>query len=226
MKKRGFNLTLLPEWKHLKKHCRQMKRNHLRALFAQDKRRAEKFTVEAGGIVLDYSKNRINEETMRALFALVRARDLAKARLAMFSGKAINHTENRPVLHIALRNFSNKPIYANGIDVMPEVNRVLNKMRGFSDAVRNGSWLGFTGKPIRNIINIGIGGSDLGPAMAYEALKPYAKRDLTVRFVSNIDSAHIIEATRDLSPEETLFVVTSKTFTTQETMANARSARA
>lgn len=226
MKKHGFNLTQLPEWKHLARHYQAIKSAHLRDLFAQDKQRAQKFTVANEDIVLDYSKNRINEETMRALFALARKRALAQARAAMFSGKIINRTENRPVLHIALRNLSNKPIRVNGVDVMPEVNRVLKKMRAFADTVRSGSWLGFTGKPIRNIINIGIGGSDLGPAMAYEALKPYAKRDLTVRFVSNIDSAHIIEATRDLKADETLFVVTSKTFTTQETLVNARSARA
>jgi glucose-6-phosphate isomerase len=223
--KKSFELTKSPEWKHLARHYQAIKSAHLRDLFAQDKRRAEKFTLADEGLVLDYSKNRITSETMRALFALARRRALAKARQAMFSGAAINRTENRPALHVALRNRSNKPIYVNGIDVMPEVRRVLKKMRVFANSVRSDAWRGYTGKPIRNIINIGIGGSDLGPAMAYEALKPYAKRDLTVRFVSNIGSAHIIEATRDLSPDETLFVVTSKTFTTQETMANARSAR-
>jgi len=225
MKKRGFNLNRLPEWKRLAQHYQSIKSAHLRDLFAQDKHRAQKFTVAGEGIVLDYSKNRINEEIMRALFALVRKRALAQARAAMFSGEIINRTENRPVLHVALRNLSNKPICVNGIDVIPEVNRVLRKMRVFADAVRNGSWRGYTGRPIRNIINIGIGGSDLGPAMAYAALKPHAKMDLTVRFVSNIDSAHIIEATRGLKADETLFVVTSKTFTTQETLVNARSAR-
>jgi len=218
-------LTQLPEWKRLARHYQAIKSAHLRDLFAQDKHRAEKFTVTAEGLVLDYSKNRITSETMRALFALARKRALAQARSAMFSGKIINRTENRPVLHIALRNSSNKPILVNGMDVMPEVNRVLKKMRVFANTVRSGAWRGYTGRPIRNIINIGIGGSDLGPAMAYEALKPYAKRNLTVRFVSNIDATHLIEATRDLAPDETLFVVTSKTFTTQETMANAGSAR-
>lgn len=223
MKKRQFNLTRLPEWKRLARHHEEIKSVHLRDLFAGDKSRADRFTLTAEGITLDYSKNRITAATMRFLFALARSCNLAPARSAMFGGEAINRTENRPVLHIALRN--NKPIYVNGENVMPEVNRVLKKMRAFAGTVRSGLWLGFTGKPIRNIINIGIGGSDLGPAMAYEALKPYTKRDLTVRFVSNIDSAQIIEATRDLLPEETLFVVTSKTFTTQETLANARSAR-
>jgi len=226
MKRSGFNLTRLVEWKYLEKHYRKLEPVHLRSLFAQDKRRAQKFTLTAEGITLDYSKNRITEETMCALFTLARARSLAQAREAMFSGQAINRTENRAVLHTALRNCSNKPVYVNGVDVMPEVNRVLEKMRCFARAVRDGAWRGHTGKPIRNIINIGIGGSDLGPAMAYEALKPYAKNDLTVRFVSNIDAAHIIEATRGLAADETLFVVTSKTFTTQETMANAHSARA
>jgi len=163
---------------------------------------------------------------MRLLCALARACSLAEARRAMYSGAAINRTENRPVLHIALRNMANTPILVNNADVMPEVNRVLKKMRFFCENIRNGSWRGHTGKRIRNVINIGIGGSDLGPAMAYEALKPYTKRDLTVRFVSNIDAAHLLEAVRDLSPAETLFVVTSKTFTTQETMTNALSARA
>ena len=226
MKKHVLNLTRLPEWKRLAGHYQAVKSDHLRDLFARDSRRAERFTVAAEGITLDYSKNRITPETMRALFALLRKRGLARARSAMFAGKVINRTEDRPVLHVALRNVSGKPIYVNGLNVMPEVKRVLGKMRVFANSVRGGSWRGYTGKPIRNIINIGIGGSDLGPAMAYEALKPYSKRGLTVRFVSNIDAAHIIEATRDLSPEETLFVVTSKTFTTQETMANARSARA
>ena len=225
MAKRTYNLTQLPEWKRLKVLYRKLKSVHLRSLFAHDKRRAGKFKVTAEGIVLDYSKNRITAETMRVLFALARARNLSKARSAMFSGKIINRTESRPVLHVALRNVSNKPIYVNGQNIMPEVNRVLKKMRVFADTVRSGAWLGFTGKPIRNVINIGIGGSNLGPAMVYEALKSYASRDLTVRFVSNIDSAHFIEATRGLSADETLFVVTSKTFTTQETLVNARSAR-
>jgi len=221
----SLNLTRLSEWKHLAKHCRKIKPLHLRELFARDPRRAQKFTVEAEGLILDYSKNRVTEETMRGLFALARARGLARARAAMFSGTAVNRTENRAVLHTALRNRSNKPVYVNGVDVMPEVNRVLKKMRAFSNTVREGSWRGYTNKPVRNIINIGIGGSDLGPAMAYEALKIHSKRDLTVRFVSNVDAAHIYEATRDLSAAETLFVVTSKTFTTQETLANAQTAR-
>lgn len=225
MKKRAFNLTQLADWKYLGKHYRQINKTHLRDLFAQEPRRAEKFTLAAEGLVLDYSKNRITAETMRALVSLARVRGLARARKAMFAGEAINRTEKRAVLHTALRNRSNTPVYADGIDVMPEVNRVLEKMRAFSRKVRAGSWRGHTGKPIRSIINIGIGGSDLGPAMAYEALKPYSRRDFTVRFVSNVDAAHIFEATRDLVAAETLFIVTSKTFTTQETMANALSAR-
>jgi glucose-6-phosphate isomerase len=220
-----LNPAKLPEWKKLADNYRKIKPLHLRDLFARDPRRVQKFTATAEGLTLDYSKNRVAAETMRALFALARASGLGQARAAMFSGAAINRTENRPVLHVALRNRSNKPIYANGVNVMPEVNRVLKQMRAFARNVRSGSWRGYTRKPIRNIINIGIGGSDLGPAMACEALKPYSKRDLTVRFVANVDAAHIYEATRDLSAAETLFVVTSKTFTTQETLANARSAR-
>jgi glucose-6-phosphate isomerase len=225
MKIKDINLTRIPEWKRLAVHYRKLKQVHLRDLFARDRSRAEKLSVTAEGIVLDYSKNRITAETMRLLAALARARGLSKARAAMFAGEIINRTENRPVLHVALRNVTSQPIYVGGRDVMPEVNRVLKKMRAFAETVRGGAWLGFTGKRVRNVINIGIGGSDLGPAMAFEALKPYAKRDLNVRFVSNVDAAHIIEATRDLSADETLFVVTSKTFTTQETLVNARSAR-
>ncbi|MDD5483169.1 MAG: glucose-6-phosphate isomerase [Kiritimatiellae bacterium] len=226
MKKNGFNPINLPEWKHLAQHCRRIRNVHLRDLFARDSRRAQKFTLSAEGLTLDYSKNRVTSETMRALFALARACGIAKARRAMFSGQAINRTENRPALHIALRHISGGPILANGTDVMPEVKRVLRQMDRFSRAVRENAWRGHTGKTIRNIINIGIGGSDLGPAMAYEALKPYAKRDLNVKFVSNIDAAHLLEAVRGLDAAETLFVVVSKTFTTQETIANALSARA
>ena len=233
MKMKQFDPTRLPEWKNLAKHYLQIKPLHLRELFAKDKSRAEKFTVEAEGLFLDYSKNRITAETMRRLLALTRACSLPEARKAMYSGASINRTENRPVLHIALRNIANTPIFVSGANVMPEVNRVLEKMRSFCENIRSGAWRGYPasprekrGKSIRNLVNIGIGGSDLGPAMAYEALKPYTKRDLNVRFVSNIDAAHLLEAVRDLSPSETLFVLTSKTFTTQETMTNAMSARA
>ncbi|MBI2439909.1 MAG: glucose-6-phosphate isomerase [Lentisphaerae bacterium] len=219
-------LTDLPEWKALAAHYEVMRGVHLRELFARDPQRAERFTLSAAGLTLDYSKNRVTAETMQRLTALARACGVETARAAMFAGEPINRTENRPALHVALRNRSNTPIYAQGHDVMPEVNRVLARMQAFAQAVRSGEWRGFTGKPIRAIINIGIGGSDLGPAMAYEALKAYARRNLTVRFVSNVDAAHIGEATRDLAPEETLFIVTSKTFTTQETMTNAQTARA
>ena len=219
-------LTDLPEWKALTAHYADMRGVHLRALFERDPRRAEHFTLSAEGLVLDYSKNRVTEETLRRLAALARACGVEPARTAMFAGQPINRTENRSVLHVALRNRSNTPIYVNGVDVMPEVNRVLNKMRAFARDVRSGAWRGYTGKRIRAIVNLGIGGSDLGPAMAYEALKSYSQRDLTVRFVSNVDATHIVEATRDLVPEETLFIVTSKTFTTQETMTNAHTARA
>jgi len=219
-------LTDLPEWKALAAHYEEVRGTHLRELFARDPRRAERFTLSAEGLTLDYSKNRVTEETMLRLAALARACGVEAARAAMFAGEPINRTENRPVLHVALRNRSNTPIYVAGKDVMPEVNRVLDKMQAFARDIRGGAWRGFTGKRIRAIVNIGIGGSDLGPAMAYEALKPYSQRDLTVRFVSNVDATHIVEATRDLAPEETLFIVTSKTFTTQETMTNAQTARA
>ncbi|MBU4201139.1 MAG: glucose-6-phosphate isomerase [Verrucomicrobia bacterium] len=218
-------ITALPAWQALGKHFRKIKNVHLRDLFADDPERAARFTVEAEGLRLDYSKNRISGDTMKLLAALADARGLVQARADMFSGKAINRTENRAVLHIALRNRANTPIMVNGCDIMPDVNRVLGQMARFSEAVRSGVWKGFTGKPIRAIVNIGIGGSDLGPVMAYEALKPYTQRDLIVRFVSNIDATHIWEATRDLAPDETLFIVTSKTFTTQETMTNAQTAR-
>ncbi len=219
-------LTDMAEWKALAAHYEDMRGVHLRELFARDPRRAERFTLSAEGLLLDYSKNRVTEDTMRRLVALARACGVETARAAMFAGQPINRTENRPVLHVALRNRSNTPIYVNNTDVMPEVNRVLAKMQAFARDVRSGAWRGFTGRRIRAIVNIGIGGSDLGPAMAYEALKFYTQRDLTVRFVSNVDATHLVEATRDLAPEETLFVVTSKTFTTQETMTNAQSARA
>lgn len=218
-------LTSLPEWQALAEHAAHMREAHLRDLFAADPDRARSFTVEAEGLLLDYSKNRITAETMRRLQALAAACGLAAAREAMFAGAAINRTEKRAVLHVALRNRSNTPIRVDGRDVMPEVNRVLGKMRQFAAAVRDGAWHGFTGQPIRNVVNIGIGGSDLGPAMACEALRPYARHELNVRFVSNVDAAHLYEALRELRPEETLFIVTSKTFTTQETMTNAHTAR-
>ena len=223
---RRKRLDTTPEWKALKAHAAQMKAVSLRELFAADPERGRTFSLEAGGWYLDYSKNRVTAETMALLQALCPMADLRGEIDAMFSGKKINETEKRPVLHIALRNRSNTPILVDRRDVMPGVNAVLEKMSGFADLVRSGRWLGFTGRPIRNIVNIGIGGSDLGPVMAVEALKPYSQRNLTVRFVSNVDGTHIVEATRDLDAAETLFIVASKTFTTQETMTNAGTAKA
>ncbi|MCX7899441.1 MAG: glucose-6-phosphate isomerase, partial [Methylocystis sp.] len=214
-----------PEWKALAAHAEVMKRRHLRELFAADPYRADKFSIEVGDLYVDYSKNRIVEETMKLLAALAYAVGLPTAIAAMFRGDKINETEDRAVLHVALRNRSNTPIDVDGKDVMPDVNAVLERMRGFARRVRSGEWRGYTGKRIRNVINIGIGGSDLGPYMAYEALKPYSDRNLTVRFVSNVDATHFVESTRDLDPAETLFIVASKTFTTQETMTNAETAR-
>lgn len=214
-----------PEWKKLLSHSKSMKKKHLRELFAEDPKRAKKFSLQVGDLFLDYSKNRIVNRTMIYLRSLAESAGLESAIAAMFSGEKINRTENRAVLHIALRNRSNTPIFVDGKDVMPEVNETLERMRAFSNKVRSGEWKGFTGKRIRNVINIGIGGSDLGPVMAYEALKAYSDRELTVRFVSNVDATHFVESTRDLDPEETLFIIASKTFTTQETMTNAVSAK-
>jgi glucose-6-phosphate isomerase len=219
-------LNKRPEWKALKKHAEVIKATHLRDLFRDDPARGKRLTLESCGLYLDYSKNRITDETLKRLLDLARACRVQEAAGEMFAGKAINETEKRAVLHIALRNRSNTPILVNRKDVMPEINAVLEKMAGFARKVRAGEWQGYTGKPIKNIVNIGIGGSDLGPVMAYEALKPYADRRLTLRFVSNVDATHFAECTRDLDPAETLFIVASKTFTTQETMTNAESARA
>lgn len=223
---RRKRLDTTPEWKALKAHAAQMKGASLRELFAADPERGTAFSLEAGGWHLDYSKNLATPETMTLLQTLCPMADLRGQIDAMFSGKKINETENRPVLHIALRNRANTPILVDRKDVMPGVNAVLEKMTGFADLVRSGQWRGYTGQPIRNIVNIGIGGSDLGPVMAVEALKPYSQRNLTVRFVSNVDGTHIVEATRDLDAAETLFIVASKTFTTQETMTNAETAKA
>jgi glucose-6-phosphate isomerase len=215
-----------PEWRRLIAHSRTMRRKHLRDLFAQDPKRARKFSLEAGDLFLDYSKNLVTGRTMNNLFALAERAGVKEGARRMFNGEKINETENRAVLHIALRNRSNRPILVDGQDVMPGVNRVLSDMSDLSDRVRQGLWTGHTGKRIRNVINIGIGGSDLGPGMACEALMPCSDRNLTVRFVSNVDGTHIVEATRDLDPAETLFIIASKTFTTQETMTNAETARA
>ena len=215
-----------PEWKRLQKHAGLIRTTHLRELFRNEPDRGRTFSLDACGLYLDYSKNRLTGETLELLLDLAKACQVQDAAQAMFSGKIMNETEQRAVLHIALRNRSNTPILVDRKDVMPDVNAVLEKMARFSRKVRGGEWLGFTGKAIRNIVNIGIGGSDLGPVMACEALKPYAARHLTVRFVSNVDATHFVECTRDLDPAETLFIVASKTFTTQETMTNAETARA
>ena len=219
-------LTESPEWRALQTHHSQTASLHLGDLFRDNPDRAEAMSIEDCGLLLDYSKNRVNAETMNLLLDLARAVDLKSAIERMFRGEKVNVTEGRAVLHTALRNRSDEPVLVDGQDVMPDVRKVLEKMAAFSQSVRDGQWKGHTGKRIRNIVNIGIGGSDLGPVMAYEALKPYADRALTVRFVSNVDGTHLAEAVRDLDPAETLFIVASKTFTTQETMTNAHSARA
>lgn len=221
-----IKLTERPEWRKLEKHYEKVRCRHLRDLFADDPGRAGKLTIEACGLLVDYSKNRVTEKTLSKLVALAEAVQLGEAIERMFGGEKINVTEDRAVLHTALRNRSSRPVLVDGRDVMPAVQAVLGRMATFARKVRTGEWQGHTGKPIRNVVNIGIGGSDLGPMMACEALKPYCDRRLTVRFVSNVDGTHLAEATRDLDAAETLFVVASKTFTTQETMTNARSARA
>jgi glucose-6-phosphate isomerase len=221
----------LPAWRALQKHQREMAEVHMRDLFARDPQRFENLSLQLsdgtsdGEILFDYSKNRVTQETMRLLCDLARQANLQSKIEAMFTGQKYNNTENRAVLHVALRNRSNRPILVDGKDVMPEVNAVLAKMRAFSEAVRSGAWKGYTGKPITDIVNIGIGGSDLGPKMVCEALKPYGKPDLHVHFVSNVDSTDLVETLKVVNPETVLFLVASKTFTTQETMANAHSAR-
>jgi len=219
-------LDQTPEWKSLQDHQGEVEPLHLRDLFADDPRRAETFSVEDCGLLLDYSKNRVTAETMKRLVALAEAMGLKEAIERMFTGEKINSTEGRAVLHTALRNRSDTPVLVDEENVMVNVRHVLDQMAAFAKKVRGGDWIGHTGKPVRNVVNIGIGGSDLGPVMAYEALRPYTDRKLTVRFVSNVDGTHLAEATRDLDPAETLFIVASKTFTTQETMTNAESARA
>lgn len=218
-------LTDLPSWQSLTEHQKKVAPLHMRDLFAKDRDRFKKFSVQAEGLLLDYSKHRITEETLPLLFKLVREANVEQWRDRLFAGEKINITENRAVLHVALRNRSNKAIYVDDMNVMPEVNRVLAQMRVFSEKIRNGEWKGYTGKRITDIVNIGIGGSDLGPVMVCDALKPYAKADLNVHFVSNIDGAHLHRALSVCNPETTLFIVASKTFTTQETMTNATSAR-
>ncbi len=213
-------------WRALADHHARIAHVQMRGLFAQDPQRFQRFSLRFQDILLDYSKNRITEETMRLLRALAVEADVRGWTERMFRGEKINVTENRAVLHVALRNRSNRPILVDGSDVMPGVNAVLAHMRDFSESVRSGDWRGFTGEPIRDIVNIGIGGSDLGPVMVTEALKPYAKRDLTMHFVSNIDGTQMVETLRRCRPETTLFIVASKTFTTQETLTNAHTAKA
>ncbi len=218
-------LTNLPAWKQLTAHYKKIQGTTLRELFDKDAKRGERFTASGAGIFLDYSKNRVTEETLNLLLQLAEESGL-KARMEdMFSGEKINSTEGRAVLHVALRAPKTQKIFVEGHNVVPDVHDVLEKMGKFADRVRSGKWKGHTGKRIRNVVNIGIGGSDLGPVMAFEALKHYSKRDMTFRFVSNVDGADFVEATEDLNPEETLFIVSSKTFTTLETMTNAGSAR-
>ena len=218
-------VTELPAWKALSAHFQKIDRLHLRELFAQDPKRGERLTVEAAGLYLDYSKNRITDETLALLLQLAEQSGLRARIDAMFGGEKINVSEKRAVLHVALRAPKGQSILVDGEDVLPQVHSVLDRMADFSNRVRGGAWRGHTGKPIRNIVNIGIGGSDLGPVMAYEALKHYSDRAMTFRFVSNVDGTDFVEAIRDLDPAETLFIISSKTFTTLETMTNARSAR-
>ena len=217
--------TARPAWRALVAHHAKIGRTHLRELFAADPHRGERFTLEAAGLYLDYSKNRINDETRRLLVALADECGLRARTTAMFRGDAINTTERRSVLHVALRTPATQKLVVDGVDVVAEVHAMLTRMAAFAEAVRSGRWLGHTGKRIRNVVSIGIGGSDLGPVMACEALRHYSQRDLIVRFVSNVDGTDLVEATRDVDAAETLFIVCSKTFTTLETLANAHAAR-
>ena len=219
-------LTARPAWEALVAHHATIGRTHLRELFAADAHRGDRYTLEAAGLYLDYSKNRITDDTLKLLAALADECGVRERTAAMFRGEAINVTENRSVLHIALRAPPTQTLVVDGVDIVAEVHAVLERMAAFAEDVRSGRWRGHTGKRIRNVINIGIGGSDLGPVMAYEALRYYSQRDLTMRFVSNIDATDLVEATRDLDAAETLFIVCSKTFTTLETLTNARAARA
>jgi glucose-6-phosphate isomerase len=218
-------LTQRAAWKALETHHEKIKTTPLRSLFSDDPQRADRFTIEAAGLFLDYSKNRITDETRKLLLQLAQESGLRERIDAMFRGEKINITENRAVLHVALRAPKGESIIVDGQDVVPPVHAVLDKMAAFSNRVRSGEWKGHTGKRIRNVINIGIGGSDLGPVMAYEALKYYSDRNMVFRFVSNVDGTDFAEAVIDLNPEETLFIVSSKTFTTLETMTNAHTAR-
>ena len=225
MQKKRTSLKRLPAWKALAEHSKEIRKLHLRELFANDSTRGEKLVAEGAGLFLDYSKNRVTDTTLKLLQQLAEECDLRGRIDAMFRGEKINTTEKRAVLHVALRAPKNATILLDGKNVVPAVHDVLDKMATFSNRIRSGEWVGHTGKRIRNILNIGIGGSDLGPVMAYEALRYYTDRSLTFRFVSNIDGTDFVEATRDLDPAETLFIVSSKTFTTLETMTNAQTAR-
>jgi glucose-6-phosphate isomerase len=222
---RKINPTKTKSWQKLSDHFEKIKDIHMRELFTRDPGRFQKFSIAFNDMLVDYSKNRITGETIRVLLELAREVDLKNAVESMFTGKQINETENRAVLHTALRNRENKPIYVDGQDVMPAVNAVLKKMQDFSHKVLSGEWKGFSGKKITDIINIGIGGSDLGPVMVTEALKPYARKGIAVHYVSNIDGTHISETLKSLNPQSALFMIASKTFTTQETMTNAFTAR-
>src|ERR1035437_967101 len=218
-------LTARPAWKALEAHHQKVRDLHLRELFATDPKRGARLTTEAVGVTLDYSKNRVTDETLGLLLQLAEESSLRARIDAMFRGEKINRTEDRAVLHVALRAPRGASILVDGQNVVPQVHAVLDKMADFCNRIRSGAWKGHTGKPIRNVVNIGIGGSDLGPVMAYEALKHYSMRSITFRFVSNVDGNDFVEATRDLDPSETLFIISSKTFTTLETMTNAQSAR-
>jgi len=218
-------LTEAKTWQILEQHYDYIRQLHLRQIFADDPKRGERFTAQAVGIFLDYSKNRVTDETMKLLLQLAEEAGLRERIDAMFRGDKINITENRAVLHVALRAPRDEKIFVDGKDVVPEVHEVLDKMAAFCDRVRSGDWKGHTGKAIKNVINIGIGGSDLGPVMAYEALKHYSRRDMAFRFVSNVDGTDFAEAVQDLQADETLFIISSKTFTTLETMTNAHTAR-
>jgi glucose-6-phosphate isomerase len=220
-----MDLSQTPEWQSLQVHYNQIRNKHLRDLFNEDPLRGKKFSIQAGDIYADYSKNRITDETLNLLFDLTRSRGVEQLRDAMFNGEHINTTEDRAVLHTALRNQGDGHVTADGLDVLPEIREVLDRMGVFATSIRDHSWLGYDGRPIKTVINIGIGGSDLGPVMVTEALKYYSQRDLSVRFVSNVDSTQLVEAIQDLDPAETLFIIASKTFTTDETMTNAQSAR-
>jgi glucose-6-phosphate isomerase len=220
-----INPTTTKSWKKLSEHFEQMKSVHMRNLFAEDPNRFEKFSLHFNDLLVDYSKNIITDETKKLLISLAHEIDLKDSITKMFTGDKINETENRAVLHVALRNRENSPIYVDDQDVMPGINSVLTEMKSFADSIISGDWKGYTGKKVTDIVNIGIGGSDLGPVMVTECLKPYAPKGISSHFVSNVDGTHIVETLKNLDPESTLFLIASKTFTTQETMTNAFSAR-